>query len=223
MKIFSNVGLYSLLISLLSLGGFQSPFNRTEYNPPTRLAFTYTFLAGSKVATNGKTNVKPFSCIYLYNQMSPVSEALLSSDTGSFKVDFKNTFLIIASKSLECGNKGMNRDLARSLKADIYPNISLRIVEALPLAGVTIDLSRESKFKVNASLTVAGVTKSISIITTGKYLGNGVYHFSGFYSLDMTDFNVEPPTALFGIIKVRKDLEIQFDMKVRVNATVQKA
>lgn len=213
-----NVGFYPFGLCFLFLFGTPSSTVIRTDDAVKRVSFTYTFVAGSKVSTNGDTNVKPFSCVYLYNQMSPVSKAVLIMEGNRQKIQFRNTILIIPARSMECGHKGMNSDLSKALKADRFPNISINLKEADALRSGVINLSDPTGFNVRAELSVAGVTRTVSLVSQGQDIGNNTYHFTGEYSLAMSDYGITPPVALFGMIKVRDNLKIRFDLKVRVNS-----
>lgn len=64
---------------------------------------------------------------------------------------------------------------------------------------------------------LAGVERKAIIKIQGKLTGINQYHFIGEYSLLISDFSIKPPTALFGMIKVRNDVEVKFDLIIATN------
>ena len=74
----------------------------------------------------------------------------------------------------------------------------------------------------NGQLTMAGATKSIPLKVKATVGANEEIRFSGFYDLKMTDYKMEPPTAVMGTIKVGDQITVKFDLTVapkKVSAT----
>jgi len=56
--------------------------------------------------------------------------------------------------------------------------------------------------KANGNLTMAGVTKAIVLEATGKTLAGGDIQIDVSKALNMTEYEMQPPTAVLGTIKV---------------------
>jgi hypothetical protein len=71
-------------------------------------------------------------------------------------------------------------------------------------------------FAVEATgdLTVAGVTKKVEFPVEGKLLEEGKMSFSGSYKLNMVEYDMEPPSAMFGQIVTGEEVEIKFELIV---------
>ncbi len=117
--------------------------------------------------------------------------------------------LTIPVEQLESGKGGMNRRMHDALKKDKHPNITFNITSS-ELAEQTSD----STFQLNTSgtLTIAGVSRDISLAVEGSILENGSYKFTGSYTLNMTDYKVEPPSAMFGAIKCGETVTVVFEL-----------
>lgn len=70
--------------------------------------------------------------------------------------------------------------------------------------------------ETRGDLSMAGTTKSIDMTVKGEHLGNGDIRFQGSKPLDMTEWEMAPPTAMFGTLKTGKDITINFAMTVRM-------
>jgi len=114
-------------------------------------------------------------------------------------------------KSLK-GSKGSKMDklTRKALKADAYPRItySLEKINSIEKTG--------DGFMINAmgNLIIAGTPKIIDLEVKCKLLPNGAILFESTKALKMTDFNVEPPTALLGVLKTRNEVLISFSITV---------
>lgn len=64
---------------------------------------------------------------------------------------------------------------------------------------------------MKGTLSMAGVTKTIDVTAAYKVLSNGDLQVTGTKKLSMTDFKMEPPTAMMGTIKVGNDVVVTFD------------
>ncbi len=59
---------------------------------------------------------------------------------------------------------------------------------------------------------MAGTSKPVELEATGKMLANGDFQLSFSKKLKMTDFNMKPPTAVLGTIKVGDEITLNFNM-----------
>lgn len=177
----------------------------------------YSFTGGSTITANGNTNVKPFSCVCFFNEMSPTSQVTLSVNADNSVAFFKNAILKVNIEALDCGNNGINNDLSRVLKASQYPYILIRIKDAGSISHKPIDLSKQAEMKVDADISMAGVTRQDTIVMEGGQIGKSLFHFTGQHPLHLSEYGIKPPTALFGLIKVRNTIIIRFDLKVSIH------
>ena len=65
--------------------------------------------------------------------------------------------------------------------------------------------------------TICGVTRTQQVTAKAQVLSDGYFRLSGYQSILMTDFGIEPPTALFGMIQVNNQIDFHFDLYVRVS------
>ena len=74
-----------------------------------------------------------------------------------------------------------------------------------------------SVINVNGDLTMAGVTRAITIKLNYQILPENQLRVIGSKKLIMTDFNMVPPTAMMGTIKVGDEVEVIFDLTLNNN------
>lgn len=84
------------------------------------------------------------------------------------------------------------------------------------LKSENIDAAK-SMINLKGDLTMAGVTKPIDLILTYKILTGGEMRVTGSQKINMTDFGMEPPTAMMGTIKVGNEVTVKFDMTLTNN------
>lgn len=66
----------------------------------------------------------------------------------------------------------------------------------------------------NGTLTMAGVTKPMQLKAKYKILSNGEVQLTLSRSFKMTEFKMDPPTAMMGSIKVGDEVTVNFDVVV---------
>jgi polyisoprenoid-binding protein YceI len=140
------------------------------------------------------------------------------SDSFSGKLDFErlgsndlkinNIEVKVGVKTLESGKRVMDKKCYDALKSDSYPNITYKFtkIESMQSTG-----NNTYTAKLTGSLSIAGKTRSVAIDTKISVVGDQVI-IKGEKPLKMTDFDVEPPTALLGTLKTGNDIIIDFNL-----------
>jgi polyisoprenoid-binding protein YceI len=100
----------------------------------------------------------------------------------------------------------MNSNTYKALKADINPKIIFTL--STPVKSIQSGVI-EKTISVKGNLTVAGITKAVDM-QAKVIMHNKQVIFQGIQSLNMTDYGVTPPTALFGTLKTGNTIIIHF-------------
>jgi len=131
---------------------------------------------------------------------------------------FENARIDIRTRTLDCGHRGINRDLYESLKAQHHPHISLALEEVRWTADNPLGSTDNWQWLTAcAELTVAGVSREVDLKVQARRLAHKTYRFVCEHRIRMTDFNVTPPTAMFGAVKVDNEVDIHFDLIVQAD------
>lgn len=69
-----------------------------------------------------------------------------------------------------------------------------------------------STMDIKGNLSMAGVTKAITLVLNYKILANGEIQITGSKKIILTDFKMDPPTAMMGTIKVGDEVVVGFDI-----------
>ncbi len=120
-------------------------------------------------------------------------------------------------ETFDCGKQRMNRDFYKVLKADAFPMIRFTLDEANVLGQPDAE-DRIYRLRVLGRLTIAGVTRRIEMRVLGWPLADGRYRVTGKERLLMSDFEIDRPTALLGLIRTRDRILVRFDL-VAVSVT----
>ncbi len=101
----------------------------------------------------------------------------------------------------------MNNNTYKALKAETNPEIS--IILNSPIKSIQASVN-ETAIIASCNLTIAGVTKSVNMHVNVSAHDHAKLEFSGSQIIHMTDYGIDPPTALFGTLKTGNDLTINF-------------
>ncbi len=171
--------------------------------------YPFVIEKGSKLYIEGTSNVNSFECMCT-DEFDPLTAKITLSDDDR-AVTFTGTTLRLKTTLLDCDNSKMNRDLCEALKSDDYPYIRIDLHDAVVTEG-SFDDPNGAKISCNASITITNIARKVTLIVKGRKLSHGRFRFISTKELLMTDFGVEPPTALLGLIKVRNAIRINFDL-----------
>lgn len=109
---------------------------------------------------------------------------------------------------LKGDKKALNNNAYKALKTDQYKNITYKLKSAKVLGQKDLNF----QISTTGSLTIAGVTKEVSIDIYCMANKNGSITCTGKYKIKMTDYKVEPPKFMGGIMKTGDDLTLDFTM-----------
>jgi polyisoprenoid-binding protein YceI len=99
----------------------------------------------------------------------------------------------------------MDKKMHAALKMEEYPKVSFVFQELKKTDG------SETAFMIHGMLTVAGTEQAVDI-TSDFHEVDGQYVFKGSKEIRLQDYNMEPPTAMFGQIIVGDNVTIDFDL-----------
>jgi hypothetical protein len=163
----------------------------------------------SKLSINGKSNVNDFRCLSNHD-LRQDSLNFTYEYTGN-NIQVSNIKLNLEVDQFDCGKKGINRDFRNSLKYQEYPFIQITLNEVI--LEDSEDLSPTS---ANLTIEIAGVEQTYSVPLSEFSRDENQVLVEGSKVLHMTDFNIEPPFALFGLVQVSNELNIVFDLVIKL-------
>lgn len=132
-------------------------------------------------------------------------KASINMESRQLTVDALN--FAVKSRSLKSGKSSMDNNTFKALKTEKYPTINFVLTSIESTSG------SYPTYKLNAkgNLTIAGVTREVSMPVTAAVHGEQIA-FKGRYEFNMTDYKIDPPTALMGTIKTGDELTIDFEI-----------
>lgn len=119
--------------------------------------------------------------------------------------------LNIDAMSLKSDNTKLDKNAYNALNTDQYPTIKF--------VASTIEINptvrNRQPIKINGNLTVAGVTRRINLDAVIIHNNDSSFMISGEQTLKMTDFNVTPPSFMFGAMKTGDEITITYKIKYK--------
>ena len=157
-----------------------------------------------------KLNPKTFSMTIfgtssLHDFQSKVTQASGELIINSSK-QAQSMVVEIPVKGIKSNEKLMDSKTYSAFDAEKNPMITFRLTDASSLQVTGSDIA----VTATGNLTMAGVTRKVSLKSTGKIVKPGVYEFKGSITLKMTDFKMTPPSML--LIKVGDTVTLKYDV-----------
>ncbi|MGY6559231.1 MAG: YceI family protein [Nitritalea sp.] len=183
--------LYSLLVSfLLLLGSAQRSFTQQTYSLATDKS-TFQVAGTSTIHDWSLTGKKGSGTLELEvekGDLKKIAPFTLRLETKSLKSDQeKNAMTEKAHKSLQAEKHRYIQFEAK--KVEILSSERLRVEGTWTIAGAKSNQAHELDYTLDESFQVSGTAK-----------------------LKFSDFNLDPPTALLGSIRVRDETEIKLEL-----------
>jgi hypothetical protein len=114
------------------------------------------------------------------------------------------------AKELKSESNLMDKKAYSALQSDKFPEIKFIKTS---LTGL---LSENNKFsgKLAGDLSVAGETRRVNFPFTGTMGSNRTIDINGEIELKMSDFKIDPPTAMLGTLKTGDAISVSFTLRL---------
>ena len=162
----------------------------------------------SQLSILGATNVNHFTCKIEYCAGTDTLHYV--ENTRASELQFTRSQMTIPVKSFDCGMKQMSKDFLKTIKSETYPELAINF-RSLQKVG----------FKDNGhtdgvvDITLAGVTSRYTIRYRVSVEDNGTVLLNGLQKVKFSDFNLEAPRKMKGLIKVKEVLNVEFNLVLR--------
>lgn len=174
----------------------------------------YAVLEKSTMQIEGTSTIHDWECEVQDIQSQVTFDAsALQGENKSTPVEALQ--LTIPVEKIESGKGGMNKKIYDALKEKKYPNITFELVSSELSQAEAGDANFQ--LMTNGKLTIAGKTREVSFPVDAVIENDGSYKFTGNYELNMKDYDVDPPSAIFGTIKSGEKVTISFEFYIAQN------
>lgn len=163
---------------------------------------TIEIMPDSKLTITGDTNINKFLCEFDSDMIPSSRKVMVSRNQEEFH--FENAILILDNTGFDCGSKGINKDFHELIQTEEYPEISLELKK--------LHINTPTRATADLIISIAGETKAYRVPV--KIVDGDTPQYRGDLTLNINDFNLIPPKKMFGLIIVKENIEINFNLNV---------
>jgi polyisoprenoid-binding protein YceI len=188
---------YTIAIALICLTGFSGLRPADSTNRSTTTGDADIKVSGTSNLHDWTMEAKNSSCSASFNFLPGNANQPQSLTALTLSVPVQN---------LKSGKSSMDSKAYTALKAKTYSTIVFVLTSATILPG------QKNQFEVKSTgnLSIAGVTKQVTMDVTGIVNTDGTITCHGSKKLKMTDYQIKPPVFMLGTLKTGDDLTIDF-------------
>ena len=172
----------------------------TQIFTQTRNPVSYYNDCNSFIRINGGSNISTFSFTYSTSSLSDAWQIIEIKDTGFLSVT-------VPVRDFEASNPLMYDDFLTLIKAREFP--VLRII--IPKEQLERSFKTERTSCPDIEIMLAGVTRIYKIDCNYYDCGNNLF-IRGLKMIKLSDFSIQPPVKLNGLVKVKDEIEVNFGL-----------
>lgn len=126
--------------------------------------------------------------------------------------NFQSLSLTVPVEQIESESGGLTSNIHKYLKGDDYPNITFQLNN---VTDITEQEDGSLLIMASGVVTAAGNESPVDMQVNAT-VENGGIQFTGAKELLMTDFEIDPPTAVFGTIRSKDEFRVEFDVSFSI-------
>jgi len=166
----------------------------------------YESVGGVKLVIEGTSNIHDWD---MKSDKGFCSGIFDVSNTGTLTgMSYLNFF--VPAESLKSEHKAMDKNTYKALNTGKFSQINFTASSANIRPNGTGYL-----LVAKGRLTISGTTKDVTLVANGVVNPDKSISYSGSYNLKMTDYNVEPPSIMFGTIKTGDNVVVKFNLVLK--------
>lgn len=163
---------------------------------------------GHEMVIDGTSNIRDWDADVKTINTTFVMNEFDASNLSSLTAEhFETLELSMPVEDIESGSGKLTSNMHKYLKEKDYPTISFNLTG---IDSVTVN-GNQATIAAKGIVNAAGEDHETTM-TVDATFENGRVTFSGTQPLKMTDFNIDPPTALFGTIRARDEIDLIYSL-----------
>ena len=167
------------------------------------------FIENSEVILLGNSNVTDYSC-KLYD-LSNNSHISIKSEVYGHTIKLENAVISLKSNGFECDNKIMTKDFYKTIKGAQFPEIKVEFLQFTLVQDIA-KYQIQKDIPAKLLIQLAGKSNQYSTLLKSFSIHSNQLTMSGSIEVLMTDFDIDPPTALFGAVKTDDEIQVDFNI-----------
>jgi len=166
----------------------------------------------SSLSINGRTNISRFSCgIAQYGEPDTIT-ILSEGCRGKVAGVPLCGVLRINIGDFDCRNRVMTGEFKRTLQYRQYPQLKITFLSLEKMPALTTQSQATTGQVV---IELAGVSKQVQMDYASSREDDGTIQLTGSRRLCFSDFGLQPPQKMGGLIRVEQTLDVQFVLCLR--------
>ena len=165
-------------------------------------AQSYTFQNSSKIWVEGTSSVHDWQC-----NVAQFAGTVAAEPADAGLASLSGTSLTVPVQGIDCDNGTMNGKVRDALGSSPVRYALKSATPGAPGADGWFEI------RTTGDLTINGTTRTVQMNVRGKATEGG-FRFTGQHALQMTDYGISPPTAMFGALKTGDQVTVHFDATV---------
>lgn len=161
---------------------------------------------------NAELSVSGTSSLHDWTMTSSIASggASVTADGATLK-DIQNLNVTMKAQTLKSGKGGMDDNAYKALKTKNNPDIKFTMKEVKSI------VKKDNNYLIEAvgTLSIAGENRTVTV-QGEAHPSNGTLKITGNKKFKMTDFKIDPPTALMGTIKTGDEITINFNLTYKI-------
>ncbi len=121
--------------------------------------------------------------------------------------------LRVPISEIKSDTPGAERSMYRALKARAHPEIIFRL--DVERGGAEEIMDNRFNLASVGTLSIAGVARTVDLIVYGRQTKDGKILLQGRKKMLMSDFSIDPPSALFGLVRTRDEIVVVFTLHLQ--------
>lgn len=132
-------------------------------------------------------------------------EAVLVQQDGKLK-GIQKLSVTMQAESLKSGKNAMDKNTYAALETKKHKDVRFVLTD--------ISSTGSNTWNAKGNFTIAGVTQPASFEVRSSPSGTG-YNFQGKHAFKLTNYKIDPPTALMGTVKTGNEVVIHFNINLQ--------
>jgi polyisoprenoid-binding protein YceI len=218
-KSFRGVVYFVSALSLCVLTARAQDDERSSANGSLRL-MRLPVRNDSRLWLEGSSNVRDWTCVAKTIDATLEVETATDGDAHFMSPrSVRGVSVKVPVRTLKCGDRHMEANMYRALKAPKPPATSFIIAE---FSGIPAGVN-EGGTVVTGRMTVAGVERPVRMLVRMDELPDGTRKATGSVPIRMTDFGITPPRPWMGLLRAANEVLVRFEIYVSPPPTTVRA
>ncbi|HTI94835.1 MAG TPA: hypothetical protein VL727_29790 [Puia sp.] len=196
---------------LLILSLFTGLSNTRPARPPKE-KLSWIVQKSSSLSINGRTNINHFSCgVAQYGETDTITLQYEGCRGRTSGIPL-NGVLHINIGDFDCRNRTMTGEFKKTLLYKQYPQLKIIFLnlERVPLFG-----AQPETLKGQVFIEIAGVSKQFELDYKSNREDPETVQLTGSRQLCFSDFGLQPPQKMGGLVRVNETLDVRFMLSLR--------